>query len=72
MKPVLLYIASILTALWGIAHLFATKGVVARFGQPTSDNRRIITMEWIAEGVTLVSVAVEERRSAWHGCESRS
>jgi len=53
----LLYVASALTGLWGIAHLFATGGVVAGFGELTADNRRIITMEWIVEGVALVSLA---------------
>jgi hypothetical protein len=52
----LLYIAAALTGLWGIAHLFATRGVVAGFGELTSDNRRIITMEWIVEGVALISI----------------
>jgi hypothetical protein len=53
----LLYVAAALTGLWGIAHLFATSGVVAGFGELTPDNRRIITMEWIVEGVALVSLA---------------
>ena len=53
----LLYVASVLTGLWGIAHLFATRGVVAGFGELTADNRRIITMEWIVEGVALISTA---------------
>jgi hypothetical protein len=53
----LLYVAAALTGLWGIAHLFATRGVVAGFGELTADNRRIITMEWIVEGVALVSLA---------------
>ncbi len=57
MKEILLYIASTVTATWGVAHLFATRGVVAGFGQLTPDNRRIITMEWIVEGVALVSTA---------------
>jgi hypothetical protein len=56
-NPVLLYIASALTGLWGVAHLFATRGVVAGFGDLTADNRRIITMEWIVEGVALISTA---------------
>jgi hypothetical protein len=34
---------------------FATRGVVAGFGALTPDNRRIITMEWIVEGVALIS-----------------
>ena len=57
MNQVVLYIASALTGLWGVAHLFATKGVVAGFGDITTDNRRIITMEWIVEGVALISTA---------------
>jgi len=53
---ILLYAASVITAAWGIAHVLATKGVVAGFGELTTDNRRIITMEWIVEGVALVSI----------------
>ena len=57
MSQVLLYIAAGLTGLWGIAHLFATRGAVAGFGDISTDNRRVITMEWIVEGVALISVA---------------
>ena len=57
MKPIFLYVASAILAAWGIAHLFATRGVVAGFGDIAIDNRRIITMEWIVEGVALVSTA---------------
>ena len=53
---VLLYIAAALTGVWGIAHLAATRGVVAGFGELSADNRRIITMEWVVEGVALISV----------------
>jgi hypothetical protein len=56
-NQVILYLAAILTGLWGIAHLFATKGVVAGFGELTQDNRRILIMEWIVEGVALLSIA---------------
>jgi hypothetical protein len=31
--------------------------VAAGFGDLTADNRRIITMEWIVEGVALISTA---------------
>ncbi len=51
-----LYLASGLTAIWGIAHLFATGGAVAGFGEISTDNRRVITMEWIVEGVALVTI----------------
>jgi len=54
--PILIYIAATVTCAWGIAHLFATRGVVAGFGELTADNHRIITMEWIVQGVTLISL----------------
>ena len=57
MNDVLLFVAAGLTGLWGIAHLSATKGVVTGFGDVSVDNRRIITMEWIVEGVALLSTA---------------
>ena len=53
-KLVLLYVGAGLTSFWGIAHLFPTKSVVEGFGEITLDNRRIITMEWIVEGVSLI------------------
>jgi len=55
-NTVALYVAAALTAIWGIAHLFATRGVVTGFGEISDDNRRIVTMEWIVEGVALISV----------------
>ena len=54
---VLLYAASVITAIWGVAHLLATGGVVKGFGSISEDNKRIITMEWIVEGVALASTA---------------
>lgn len=55
-SQILLYTASALTMLWGIAHLVPTKSVVRGFGEISLDNEHIITMEWILEGVTLVWV----------------
>ena len=57
-NEVLLYIGSALTVIWGITHLFPTKSVVAGFGDIESDNKRIITMEWIGEGETLIFIGV--------------
>lgn len=57
MSLIPIYVASTLTCLWGVAHLCATRGVVNGFGDITADNRRIITMEWIVEGVALISTA---------------
>ena len=50
---IFLYLGAALVALWGIAHLFSTKSVVEGFGDISTDNKRIITMEWIVEGVSL-------------------
>ena len=55
---ILLLTGSALTAVWGIAHLFPTKGVVKGFGDISRDNKMIITMEWIIEGVTLIFIGV--------------
>jgi len=54
----LLYLASLLTAAWGVSHLFPTKNVVKGFGDISLDNQRVITMEWINEGATLIFIGV--------------
>ena len=55
---ILLYIGSALTVVWGIAHLFPTKSVIQGFGDISLDNKRIITMEWIIEGIALIFIGV--------------
>ena len=55
---ILLYLGSSLTILWGISHLIPTKNVVNDFGDISKDNRHIITMEWIVEGVSLIFIGV--------------
>lgn len=54
MNHILLYIASVFIIIWGIAHLFPTASVIRGFGDITQDNKLIITMEWIIEGVSLI------------------
>ena len=56
MSQVLLYLGAILTVIWGISHLIPTKNVVAGFGDINEDNRNIIMMEWIVEGVSLIFI----------------
>ena len=53
MRTALALAAAILTAGWGVAHLFPTRSIVRGFGDIGTENRRVITMEWIFEGVTL-------------------
>ena len=53
---IMLYGSAILVAFWGIAHIFPTKDVVKSFGDISLDNKRIITMEWVVEGINLAFV----------------
>ena len=55
---ILLYIGSAVIIVWGIAHIVPTKSVVSGFGPISQDNRRIITMEWVAEGLTLCFIGL--------------
>jgi len=54
----LLYIGSAVIFLWGVGHLAPTRNVVAGFGEISSDNTKIITMEWLIEGLTLCFIGV--------------
>jgi len=58
MNSVLLYIGSGIILFWGIAHIVPTWSVVKGFGDISPHNRRIITMEWLAEGLTLIFIGV--------------
>lgn len=58
MAIILIYVGSVLPLLWGISHLFPTKSVVKGFGEISEDNKNIITMEWIIEGIALIFVGV--------------
>jgi hypothetical protein len=53
---ILLYSGCLLPFFWGISHLFPTRSVVKGFGEISLDNKRIITMEWIIEGVALIFI----------------
>lgn len=55
---ILLYLGAFLPLFWGIAHLVPTKSIVKEFGDISIDNKRIITMEWIIEGVSLIFIGV--------------
>jgi hypothetical protein len=56
LDKILLYLGSFFTIVWGVAHLFPTKSVVRDFGDISIDNRRIIAMEWIIEGISLIFI----------------
>ncbi|MEW6182630.1 MAG: hypothetical protein AB1500_05560 [Bacillota bacterium] len=52
-NAILIYTGSAVIILWGITHLIPTKAVVNGFEPVSEDNKRIIAMEWMAEGLTL-------------------
>jgi hypothetical protein len=55
---VLIYIGSFLLFGWGVAHLVKTRPVVLGFGEMSADNKRVVQMEWITEGIALIFIAV--------------
>ena len=58
MRKALIIVGGLLTIIWGIAHLFPTDSVVKGFGNISADNIRIISMEWINEGFTLIFIGL--------------
>ncbi|MFC2070014.1 hypothetical protein ACFLTB_02415 [Chloroflexota bacterium] len=58
LNEVLLYIGSGVIIIWGIAHLIPTKAIVNGFVEISEDNKKILTMELIAEGLTLIFLGV--------------
>ena len=56
LNQILLYVGSGVIFLWGVGHIMPTRSVVKDFGEISKDNKLIITMEWIVEGVALVFI----------------
>jgi hypothetical protein len=54
----LIYAGSAVIVLWGAADIVPTRSVVSGFGPISNDNKRIITMEWVAEGLTLLFIGL--------------
>jgi len=55
----MLYTGSLIIALWGIAHIvIPTRGIINGFGAISTDNKRILAMEWVMEGLTLFFIGL--------------
>ena len=54
MNEILIYIGSAIIILWAIAHLIPTRAIVKGFGDISADNKKVLAMEIIAEGLTLI------------------
>lgn len=50
------YLAFGIVIVWGVSHIVPTAAVVRSFGDISADSRRIITMEWVGEGLALTFV----------------
>jgi hypothetical protein len=57
-NQILFYLGAFITFGWGVSHLFPTRAVVKGFGDISVDNKQIITMEWIVEGVCLIFIGL--------------
>ncbi len=57
-NQILFYLGALITIGWGVSHLFPTRSVVKGFGELSQDNKHIITMEWITEGVCLIFIGL--------------
>ena len=55
---VLAYLGAIAVIVWGVMHVIPTRPVADSFGDISVDNRRILVMEWIAEGITHIFIGV--------------
>jgi hypothetical protein len=58
MNEVLIYIGAWIIIIWGIAHLIPTATIVKGFGTISGDNKKILTMELLTEGLTLIFLGV--------------
>jgi hypothetical protein len=56
MKEFLIYSGSLIIFIWGAAHIVPVKSIVKSFNDISADNKLILTMEWIAEGLTLAFI----------------
>jgi hypothetical protein len=57
MAALLAYIAGAIVAVWGVAHAVPTRQVLAGFEPITTDNRRVVAQEWLAEAFTMWGIA---------------
>jgi hypothetical protein len=58
MNEALIFIGSGIIILWGIAHLIPTMIIVKGFGEISADNKKILTMELLTEGLALIFLGI--------------
>lgn len=58
LRQVLIYFGSSIIFVWGVSHIIPTGNIVKELKTDSIDDRKIFTMEWIAEGLTLCFIGV--------------
>jgi hypothetical protein len=53
-STILIYIASVILILWGIAHIIPTKKIAEGLASATAEQKAMFTMEWIIGGLYLI------------------
>ena len=54
MNDILIYIGAGIIILWGTAHIIPTSQIVKGYGDISGDNKKVLAMELIAEGLALI------------------
>lgn len=57
-RKILVYLGGLMTIIWGVAHISPVKNIVKGFGGISTDNVRILKMEWINESLTLIFIGI--------------
>ena len=70
-SSVLVYIGSIIIFAWGVSHIIPTKSVVKSFELKEIDQRRILKMEWVSEGLTLCFIGILAAVTTINGNENK-
>jgi hypothetical protein len=58
LASIMLYAGSMIITAWGVAHIVPTRSVLGGFEPLSVDNRRVLTMEWVSEGLMLCFIGV--------------
>ena len=60
------FLGAAIVSIWGIAHVaIPTRSIVESFGPISMQNKRILVMEWLMEGVLLVFIGVLVALVTW-------
>ena len=59
-NSILLLTGSITVIIWGIAHILPAISVIMGFGDISADNKKILKMEWVTKGFSLILAIADQ------------